>query len=79
MIIVRLSRNYAAGGSFDYLESKNGGFALEIVDLQFAVLRVVKLGSSVDELHSVTEHAIDQSSQLSRHSLNGDGSPELNS
>jgi hypothetical protein len=54
-----------------------GGFAFEIVNLQFAVLGVVKLRSSVDEWHAIAQHAIDQSSQLSRHSLNGNGSPEL--
>src|SRR5438876_5953868 len=59
--------------SFDDLESEIGGFALEIIDLQFAVLGVVKLRSSVDEWHAVAEHAIDQSSQLRCHSLNGDG------
>src|SRR5882724_6712769 len=41
--------------SFDDLESEIGGFALEIVDLQFAVLGVVKLRSSVDEWHSVAQ------------------------
>src|SRR5215831_14902252 len=65
--------------SFDDLESEIGGFAFEIVDLQFAVLSVVKLRSSVDELHSIAQHAIDQSSQLGSHSLNGNGSPELSS
>ena len=35
--------------SFDDLESEIGGFALEIINLQFAVLGVVKLRSSVDE------------------------------
>src|SRR6266581_37572 len=65
--------------SFDDLESEIGGFALEIVNLQFAVLGVVKLRSLVDEWHAVAQHAIDQSSQLGRHSLNGNGSPELSS
>jgi len=36
--------------SFDDLESEIGGFALEIVNLQFAMLSVVKSGSSIDEL-----------------------------
>src|SRR4029077_10682172 len=48
-------------GSFDDLESELGGFAFEIANLQLAMLSVVKVGSSVDELHSVTQHAIDQS------------------
>src|SRR6266702_3548023 len=79
-----LSRNYTASRklccrSFDYLESEIGGFALEVVNLQFAVLRVVKLGSSVDELHSVAQHAIDQSSERGGLSFNGNGSPEFSS
>src|SRR5258705_9206178 len=49
-------------GSFDDLKAEIGGFALEIVNLQFAVLGVVKLRSSVDEWHAVAQHAIDQSS-----------------
>src|SRR3984893_12307617 len=65
--------------SFDDLKSEIGGFALEIVNLQFAVLGVVKLRSSVDEWHARAQHAVDQSSQLGRHSLNGNGSPELSS
>ena len=66
-------------GSFDDLKSEIGGFPFEIVDLQFAVLGLVKLRSSVNELHPVAQHAIDQSGQLGRHSLNGNGSPELGS
>src|SRR6201993_2008639 len=65
--------------SFDDLESEIGGFALEIVNLQFAMLSVVEIGSWIDELHSVAEHSIDQSSQLGRHSFNGNRSPELSS
>src|ERR1700739_489783 len=65
--------------SFDDLESEIGGFALEIVNLQFAMLSVVKIGASIDELHSVAQHSIDKSSQLGRHSLNGDRSPKLSS
>src|SRR6202140_5122525 len=65
--------------SFDNLESEIGSFAFEIVDLQFAVLSVVKLRSSVNEWHAVAQHAIDQSSQLGSHSLNGNGSPALGS
>src|SRR5260370_25787968 len=65
--------------SFDDLESEIGGFAFEIVDLQFAVLGVVKLRSSVNEWHAVAQHAINQSSQLGLHSLNCNGSPELGS
>ena len=61
------------------MESEIGGFAFEIVNLQFAVLGVVKLRSSVDELHSVAQHAIDQSRQLGGHSLNGNGSSEFSS
>jgi hypothetical protein len=34
------------------LKPEIGGFALEIVDLQFALLGVVKLRSSVDEWRS---------------------------
>src|SRR4029077_6124017 len=64
-------------GSFDDLESEVSGFAFEIVNLQFAVLSVVKLRSSVDECHAIAQHAINQSSQLGSHSLNGNGSPEL--
>ena len=63
--------------SFDDLESEIGGFAFEIVDLQFAVLSVVKLRTSIDELHSIAQHAIDQPGQLGSHSLNGNGGPEL--
>src|SRR6266567_5632183 len=65
--------------NFDDLESEIGGFAFEIVNLQFAVLSVVKLRSSVDECHAIAQHAINQSSQLGSHSLNGNGSPELGS
>jgi Aldehyde dehydrogenase family len=65
--------------SFDDLESEIGSFAFEIVDLQFAVLGIVKLRSSVNEWHAIAQHAIDQSSQVGRHSLNGNGSPELGS
>lgn len=65
--------------SFDDLESEIGGFAFGIVNLQFAVLSVVKLRSSVDECHAIAQHAIDQSSQLGSHGLNGNGSPELGS
>src|SRR5438876_10897156 len=65
--------------SFDDLESEIGGFAFEIVNLEFAVLSVVKLRSSVDECHAIAQHAINQSSQLGSHSLNGNGSPELGS
>src|SRR5207244_648908 len=54
--------------SFDDLESEIGGFAFEIVNLQFAVLGVVKLCSSVEECDAIAEHAIDQSCQLGRHS-----------
>ena len=61
------------------MKSEIGGFALEIVNLQFAVRSVVKLRSSVDECHAIAQHAIDQSSQLGSHSLNGNGSPELSS
>ena len=49
-------------GSFDDLESEIGGFAFEIVDLQFAVLGVVKLRFSIDEWNAIAQHAIDQSS-----------------
>src|SRR6266481_3060826 len=63
--------------NFDDLESEIGGFAFEIVNLQFAVLSVVKLRSSVDECHAIAQHAINQSSQLGSHSLNGNGSPSL--
>jgi hypothetical protein len=42
-------------GSSDDLESEIGGFALEIVNLQFAMLSIVKLRSSVDEVHSVAQ------------------------
>jgi hypothetical protein len=42
-------------GSFDDLESEIGGFASEIVNLQFAMLSIVKLRSSVDEVHSVAQ------------------------
>ena len=45
--------------SFDDLEPEMGGFAFEIGDLQFAVLSVVKLRSSVDECHAIAQHAID--------------------
>src|SRR6266496_3600380 len=65
--------------SFDDLESEIGGFAFEIINLQFAVLSVVTLCSSVDECHAIAQHAINQSSQLGSHSLNGNGSPELGS
>ena len=61
------------------MESEIGSFAFEIVDLQFAVLSVVKLRSSVDECHAIAQHAIDQSSQLGSHGPNGNGSPELGS
>ena len=61
------------------MESEIGGFAFEIVYLQFAVLSVVKLRSSAGECHAIAQHAIDQSRQLGSHSLNGNGSPELSS
>src|SRR5216683_2189070 len=62
--------------SFDDLKSQVGGFPLEIVDLQLAVLSVVELRSFVHELHPVAQHAVDQSSQFGRHSLNRNRSPE---
>src|SRR3989442_14533526 len=48
--------------SFDDLESEIGGFVFAIVNLEFAVLSVVQLSSSVDECHALEQHAIDQSS-----------------
>ena len=65
--------------SFDDLEAEIGGFALEIGNLQFTVLAFVERFALIDEWHPVAQHAIDQSSQLGRHSLNGNGRPELTS
>jgi hypothetical protein len=63
--------------SSDNVESENGGFALEIINLQPAVLSVIKLRSPLDELHPVAQHAADQSSQLGCGSLNCHGSAQL--
>src|SRR5215467_15311907 len=65
--------------SFDDLESEICGFALEIVNLQFAVLALVEGFTSIDEWHPVAQHPIEQSSQLGGHGLNGNGRPELTS
>ncbi len=67
------------GRSFDDLEPKSGGFALEVVNLQVPVLAFVKLRPPVDERHPVAQHAIHQSSQLGCHSFYGNRSPELSS
>lgn len=66
-------------GSFNDLEPEICGFALEIVNLEFAVLALVERFTSIDEWHPVAQYAIDQSSQLGGHSLNGNGRPELTS
>jgi hypothetical protein len=50
-----------AGRSFDDLQPEGGSFSLEIVDLQVAMLSLIKFGSSIDELHPVAQHAVDQS------------------
>src|SRR5262249_25413556 len=65
--------------SFDDLEPEIGGFALEVVNLQFAVPALVKRFPSIDEWDPLAPHAIDQSSQLGRPSPNCDGRPELTS
>jgi len=66
-------------GSLDDLKSEVGGFAFEVMNLEIAVLAFVKLCSAVDEMHPVPQHAVDQSSQLGSHSLNGNWRPELSS
>ena len=65
--------------SFDDFESQLGGFPLEITDLLLAMLRLVELRSAVHELHSVAQHAVDQSGQLGCHGLDRDRSSKLSS
>jgi hypothetical protein len=57
----RLALQRLAGRSFDDLQPEGGSFSLEIVDLQVAMLSLIKFGSSIDELHPVAQHAVDQS------------------
>jgi hypothetical protein len=59
------------------LESQVGGFPLEIVDLQLAVLGLVELGSLVHELHAVAQHAVDQWASLAAIALIAMGAPSL--
>src|SRR5271167_3439526 len=56
------------------LESKLGGFQLEVFDLELAVLDFVEGRSSVHVFHSVAEHAVDQTCQLGGHGLDRHGS-----
>src|SRR6266516_6387636 len=59
--------------NLDDLESKLGGFRLEVFDLSLTVLGLVELRSSVHVFHSVAEHAVDQTCQLSGHRLDRHG------
>jgi hypothetical protein len=61
------------------MESHFGGFPLQVVDLQLAVLSLIELGSFVHELHAVAQHPVDQTGQLGRHSFNRNRSTELGS
>src|SRR5205807_8380135 len=66
-------------GSINDAKSQLGCFPLELFNLQLAVLRLVEFRSLVDVLHPVTEHAVDQSSQLGGHGLDRNGCPEFGS
>src|SRR6266446_10763467 len=56
--------------NLDDLESKLGGFRLEVFGLWLAVLGFVERRSSVHVFHSVAEHEVDQTCQLGGHGLN---------
>jgi hypothetical protein len=46
---------FLSRGDFDDLQSQLGGFSLEMDDLLFAMLGVIKLGSLVYIFHSVAQ------------------------
>src|SRR5215467_884003 len=60
--------------SLNNVKSQAGRLVLEIVDLALTMRRLVDLRSLIDELHTVTQHAIDQPGELGRHGFNCHGS-----
>src|SRR5215472_923720 len=71
-----LSRNPACSGcrNWDDLVSQGGSFGLEVFDLELPMLKLVENRSFVHIFHPVAQHAVDQTSQLCGHGLDGDGS-----
>ena len=47
-------------GKLSDLESEDGGFSLEEVDLMLAMLELVDLGSFVDVFHTIPQHVVHQ-------------------
>src|SRR4029077_10250465 len=53
-----------------------GGFRLEVLNLEFAVFKLVEGRSLVHVFHPVAQHAVDQAGQLGRHGFDGNRGTE---